>query len=137
MTWIVDTCVVIDVLEADPLFGESSARSLQTLLPEGLAVCPVTMVELAAAFDGNLAEQKRFLDLCGISWRETWTSRDTESSHQAWNEYVRSRRKHRLPKRPVADLLIGGFAANRKGLVTRNPGDFQRWFPDLAMVNPA
>lgn len=137
MSWIVDTCVVIDVLEADPLFGESSAQSLQTLLAEGLAVCPVTMVELAAAFDGNLPEKKRFLDLCGISWREAWTSRDTESSHQAWNDYVQFRRKRRLLKRPVADLLIGGFAANRKGLVTRNPEDFQRWFPDLTIIDPS
>ena len=47
-------------------FGQPSAALLQKLLPQSLAVSPVTMVELSAAFAGDLAEQKRFLDLAGI-----------------------------------------------------------------------
>ena len=54
MTWVVDTCVVLDVLEDDPQFGRASARLLERLLREGLAISPVTMVELAAAFGGDL-----------------------------------------------------------------------------------
>lgn len=50
MTWVVDTCVVLDVLEDDPQFGRASAKLLENLLRDGLAVSPVTMVELAAAF---------------------------------------------------------------------------------------
>jgi hypothetical protein len=50
MKWVVDTCVVIDVLENDPDFGLRSARLLEERLAEGLAICPVTHVELAPAF---------------------------------------------------------------------------------------
>lgn len=134
--WVVDTCVVLDVLEDDPAFGLPSAKLLERLRPDGLCVCPITMVELSAAFDGNMAGQKHFLDLADISYAESWTSADTDAAHGAWNTYVQFRRVERIAKRPVADLLIGGFARNRQGLVTRNPADFQRWFPELEIRQP-
>jgi len=134
--WIVDTCVVLDVFENDPQFGEASAKLLEKLLPNGLAVSAVTMVELSAAFDGDISEQKRFLEQAGISHAEAWTFADTEAAQRAWNVYVKARRTDKVPKRPVADLLIGSFAVNRQGLVTRNPSDFRRWFPQLAIREP-
>jgi hypothetical protein len=134
--WIVDTCVVLDIFEDDPEFGMPSARLLGKLLPDGLAVSPITMVELAAAFNGDLGEQKRFLELAGIAHSEAWTLADTEAAHGAWNAHVKGRRAGKLPKRPVADILIGSFAASRQGLITRNSGDFRRWFPKLAIREP-
>jgi len=113
--WVVDTCVVLDVFEHDPDFGLPSAKCLEKLLPDGLCVSPVTMVELAA---------------------EAWTSADTAAAHLAWHTYVQARRAGDAAKRPVADLLIGGFALNRDGLVTRNPKDFKRWFPKLSIREP-
>lgn len=134
--WVVDTCVILDLFENDPQFGERSARLLERLLPDGLAVAPVTMVELSAAFGGDIIEQKRFLERAGIAHSEPWTQADTESAHRAWNGYVTARRLRASSKRPVADILIGGCAANRQGLVTRNPADFRRWFPRLAIREP-
>ena len=134
--WVVDTCVVIDVLEDDPDFGQGSARLLQRLLRNGLTICPVTFVELAPAFEGDLVEQKRFLDLAGISWQEPWSLAATEAAHGAWSRYVMARRREQVAKRPVADLMIGGFAGGCQGLVTRNPDDFRRWFPKLKIRVP-
>jgi len=136
MPWIVDTCVVLDVLENDPVFGVASATLLQRLLPQGLAVSPVTMVELSAAFNGELLEQKAFLDKAGIAYGEVWTAEDTETAHSAWNAYVRLKRTGGTPRRPIADILIGAFANNRHGLVTRNAADFHPWFPKLKLRIP-
>lgn len=136
MMWVVDTCVVLDIFENDPQFGKGSAALLERLLPDGLAVAPVTMVELSAAFDGDITEQKRFLEGAGISHSEAWNASDIDASHRAWNAYIKSRRADKAPRRPVADILIGGFAANRQGLVTRNVSDFRRWFPRLAIREP-
>ncbi len=136
MKWVVDTCVVIDVLENDPEFGLASAKLLQRLLPQGLCVCPVTMVELGAAFGGDLEAQKEFLRIAGIAFDADWSLADTEKSHAAWHAYVATKRLGATAKRPVADVLIGGFAANRKGLVTRNPADFSRWYPELTLREP-
>jgi predicted nucleic acid-binding protein len=134
--WVVDTCVVLDVFENDPQFGKDSAALLEKLLADGIAVSPITMIELSAAFGGDISEQKRFLEGSGITHAEVWTAADVDASHRAWNAYVVARRKDKAPKRPIADILIGGFAANRQGLVTRNPSDFRRWFPKLVIREP-
>jgi hypothetical protein len=42
MIWVVDTCIVIDVLENDPAFGRASAALLDRMAPEGIALCPVS-----------------------------------------------------------------------------------------------
>jgi len=136
MSWVVDTCVLIDVLENDPAFGRASAHLLEKSLHDGLVLCPVTMVELAPAFAGNLEVQKHFLEQVGVDFTESWTLADTESAHRAWNIYVQARRTSDTPKRPLADLLIGAFACRQQGLITRNPTDFRRWFPKLKVRQP-
>lgn len=136
MNWVVDTCVALDLLENDPEFGLVSARLLEQRLPEGLAVCPVTQVELAPAFDGDLALQRRFFQQAGIDDRSGWTVADTETAHAAWHRHIADRRAGTVPKRPVADVLIGAFAMNRRGLITRNAKDFRKLFPTLVILEP-
>jgi predicted nucleic acid-binding protein len=136
MAWVVDTCVVLDVLEGDPEFGVRSAKLLKRLLPEGLLVCPVTFVELAPAFGGDVLEEKQFFDLAGLGYVEPMTLVDSEAAHAAWNALVRAKRRHLAGKRPVADVLIGGFAMRFQGIVTRNADDFRQWFPSLKIVVP-
>jgi predicted nucleic acid-binding protein len=136
MIWIVDTCVVLDVLENDPDFGMPSAMLLEARLGDGLAVSPVTMVELAPAFAGDLGAQKRFLDLAGINYLEPWTSADTEVAHAGWQRHIAARRSGHQAKRPIADILIGAFAHNRRGLISRNGRDFRPAFPDLVILEP-
>jgi hypothetical protein len=36
----------------------------------------------------------------------------------------------------VADILIGAFASNRRGLITRNGTDLVRWFPGMRIIEP-
>ena len=136
MTWVVDTCIVIDILENDPNFGLRSATLLEAKLDEGLSICPVTFVELAPAFEGNGNEQETFLRQAGIGFREGWTTADTRTAHLAWHLHIAARRSGIHPKRPIADVLIGAFATNRRGLITRNPADFRRNFPDLQILEP-
>lgn len=136
MAWVVDTCVVIDVLENDPRFGVKSAQKLQSLLKQGLVLCPVSMVELSPAFNGDFSIQKRFLDICGIDYQQPFTLDDSEAAHNAWNKYIQAKRRNETRKRPVADLMIGGFAMRFDGLITRNHADFSRWFKGLKLIEP-
>ncbi len=136
MIWVVDTCVVIDVLENDADFGLRSAELLEERLEDGLAICPVTQVELAPAFGGDLDEQKRFLNLAGIDYDVCWTVADTRAAHLAWHSHVLARRAGITPRRPIADVMIGAFASTRRGLITRNSRDFQRDFPELQILEP-
>ena len=136
MAWVVDTCLVIDVLEDDPSFGRRAARLLQARLPDGLVLCPVTLVELAPAFAGNLHAEKGFLDLCGIDYTQPFLAADAEAAHAAWHRHIAAKRARRTNKRPVADILIGGFAMRFDGLLSRNRRDFRPWFPGLKIVSP-
>jgi hypothetical protein len=136
MAWVVDTCLVIDVLDDDPEFGRASALLLDSKAADGLVLCPVSFVELAPAFLGDLARQREFLDQVGIQASPTWEWDDTQAAHKAWARYVALRRAGKSTRRPIADVLIGAFAATRQGLLTRNPSDFAPFFPDLPIGMP-
>jgi predicted nucleic acid-binding protein len=81
-----------------------------------------------------------------------WEWADTQAAHRAWNRYIELRCARKaarrsfgklrtapseLEGRPVADVLIGAFAANRSGLLTRNPSDFSAVYPSLRILTPA
>lgn len=136
MAWVVDTCVLIDVLEDDPRFGKASALALDRYAEEGLTVCPVTYAELAPAFDGDLALQDEFLAGVGVNFRQEWTWEDTLCAHESWHSFIRRKRSGLAPKRPLADILIGAFSRRHQGLITRNPEDFRAAFPDLDVQIP-
>jgi len=135
--WVVDTCLLIDVLEDDPQFGLASATLLDSVAEDGLVLCPVSYAELAPAFQGDQALQKEFLEGIGVDWYQEWTWNDTVRAHVAWDGFIRRRRAQALRKRPLADVLIGAFAGRHRGLLTRNPDDFTPVFPDLVLRVPA
>jgi len=137
MPWVVDTCVVIDVGEDDPEFGERSARVLDRRAREGLLLCPVTTIELAPAFGGDRAALRTFLRHLGVQDAEPWLEEDTAAAFHGWWRYIAARRSRRVKKkRPIADILIGAFACRFHGLITRNPADFAPWFPRLRLIDP-
>ena len=136
MAWIVDTSLLIDVAENDPTFGLPSATLLEEKLADGLALCPLTYVELAPVFEGQMNLQDEFLESVGVNAAQAWTSVDTKTASVAWNLYLKHRRTQRGTKRPIADILIGAFAARFDGLLTRNVHDFATHFSELTVVGP-
>lgn len=136
MIWVVDTCVLIDLLKADPVFGKASALALQSKLDDTLAIAPVTYVELAPAFRGDVHAQDEFLKSIWIGC-DFGASRDSIlAAHRAWHEHVLHKRAGRAARRPVADVLIGAYALSVGGLITRNEDDFRALYPSLTILNP-
>lgn len=136
MSWVVDTCLLLDIADADPRFGDASSRFLAQRHAPGLVISPVSFVELAPAFDGNLAVQEDFLFNLGVAWSVTWTWLDTQRAFESWAAHVRRRRASLPNKRPIADVLIGAFAQRFDGLLTRNARDFRKLFPSLRVETP-
>jgi len=137
VTWIVDTCVLIDIALADPKFGESSMRSLERHSGEGLAISPVSLIEIAPVFDGKIEELNQFIDFLGLNPLWSWQSTETMRAMEGWSEYVLQKRKNGAGKRVVADFLIRAFAERQGGLITRNPKDFRAYFPKLKIIDPS
>ncbi len=137
MAWVVDTCVIIDVLDADPEFGLPSAKLLDAQGGKGLVICPVSYIELAPAFRGNWERQEFFLRQIRIQTTEGWTLDDTRQAYQAWHRHVMAKRTNpRVSRRPIADIQIGAFAQRFDGLITRNRDDFVEFFPELDIQVP-
>ncbi len=136
MAWVVDTCLLLDIGLDEALFAEKTERLLIGRSGDGLIICPITFIELAPAFGGNIKPLEEFLFNLGIEYREDWTWADTTKAHAAWSHYVQRRRANKIIKRPVADVLIGAFASRFQGLLTRNASDFSKIFSQLSIIEP-
>jgi predicted nucleic acid-binding protein len=136
MAWAVDTCVLIDIAVDDPAFGRRSADCLERRMQDGLVICPVTFVELGPVFGGDRQAQTEFLGETGIDWTQPWTPRDTDEANRLWSGFVLGRRSIGAKRRPVADVLIAGFASRFQGLITRNTSDFRTLCPELRLLHP-
>jgi len=136
MIWVVDTCVIIDVLRGDKTFAAQSSMALQSKLDDVLTIAPLTYVELAPEFNGDVAAQNVFLDGMWIQ-RDFGGSEDTVlAAHKAWYEHILRKRTGGANKRPIADIMIGAYAMQKGGLITRNEADFRSLYPSLTILNP-
>ena len=136
MIWVVDTCVLIDLLKADPSFSKVSSAALQSKMDEVLTIAPITYVELAPAFRGDVRAQNEFLNALWIQY-DFGGNRDVVlAAHKAWHEHVVRKRSGIVGKRPIADVMIGAYAMQKGGLITRNEADFKTLYPNLTIFNP-
>ena len=133
---VVDTCVILDILDQHPVFGEKSALALNSILDDSLTIAPITYVELAPAFNGDVYAQNEFLDELWISYDFGGNKEAVLAAHKAWYEHVLRKRAGDVKKRPIADVMIGAYALEKGGLITRNEEDFRSLYPSLRIFNP-
>ena len=136
MILVVDTCVVIDLIERDSEFGAVSAAALASKIDDSFVIAPITYVELGPVFDGDRERQDAFLKESWIDFDFAGNKDAVLVAHKAWYEHVLRRRKGEVTKRPIADVMIGAYALQKGGLITRNEDDFRSLYPDLTIYNP-
>lgn len=137
MTWVVDTCVLLDILDEISPFAEAAAETLDAKVEEGeLTVAPITYVELAPAFNGDRAMQDLFLRNVGLNIDFEGNAAAVFTAHKAWCEHIMRKRSGVEKKRPIADVMIGAYAMRKGGLITRNEADFKTLYPNLTIFNP-
>jgi predicted nucleic acid-binding protein len=133
---VVDTCILIDIADDDPVFASASVECVTRHLPEGVLLSPVSYVELAPVFDGSTQLLDEFLTGVGIDASEIFTTVDRVAAFRAWSRHITEKRAGRARRRPTADALIGALAARHDGLITRNGVDFRSFYPGLRIVDP-
>jgi len=136
MSLVVDTCVILDILEPDPVFGEASAETLEQYADGGLIISPLTYIELAPAFLGDEKREREFLFEIGIDLPPNIGENELSLAHAAWNNHIQLKRSGKVARRPVADVMIGALAQANDGLITRNADDFRTLFPSLNIITP-
>ena len=134
--YVVDTCVLLDVFEGVEPFASWSADAIDSHTEAGLFIAPITYVELAPAFRGNLDDLDDFLRRLDVRIALDDPMTRIRGAAKMWAQYVAMKRDGRVAKRPMADLLIGTCASSHKGLITRNGRDFASIFPTLVIIKP-
>ena len=135
--WVVDTCVIVDVISGDNDFSEKSADAIDAKRDDGLLIAPITYVELAPSFCGDSTRQDAVLSDLGIGVDFGEGKDVVMSAYKAWHDHVRRKRDGKAKKRPIADIMIGAYAMQKGGLITRNEADFRSLYPNLTIFNPA
>lgn len=136
MSLVVDTCVIIDVLDGQSPFSKASAKTLDKYADEGLLIAPISYVELAPAFLGDESRERDFLLDLGIDLPPLIDNTDLSAAHAAWYRQVLRKRQGKAARRPIADVMIGALASVNEGLITRNVKDFRALFPKLRIISP-
>ena len=88
MSWLVDSCVLIDVLDSDSAFAGPSAATIDRLVPGGLFISPVTAIEIAPAFMGDSDKLNHFLWEIGVSISDRWDGTAQRAAQSAWSRHI-------------------------------------------------
>ena len=157
MTVAVDSNILLDVLDSGISAASASERTVSAAAASGpVTLCPVVYTELAGGFD---LEQPlvRFLGDIGVQ-PVPFSTEALGQAGQASRRYALGRgrqvqcprcgRRFDVPcavcgspviwrQHVIADLLIGGHAvAQADALITRDPGYYRTYFPELELITP-
>jgi len=154
MITAVDTNILIDVLNKDKRYFESSRRLLGTALKKGsLIINEVVYAELVSQFKRR-EKLDEFLNDTGITLCSSSKEALQEGS-RAWKEYITRQGKElqcphcgakmlvkckncsniiSIRQHIISDFLIGGYAkAMADSLLTRDRGYYKTYFKELAL----
>lgn len=130
----VDTNILIDILEPDPVFGEASRKALRKCLKEGSVVaCEVVFAETATAYGDAEEDLVTALDRVGIGF-SVMVQEAALAASRHWYAY---RLKGGKRQRIAADFLIGGHALIQcDRFLTRDHGFYRSYFGSLKLATP-
>ena len=130
---LVDTNVVIDVIEKDPRwFQWSLDRMVEAVAVGETVVNPIVLAECAARFE-SVEEQLESLATLGLVVVDI----DAGAAFAAGHAFNRYRKSQRDRTAILADFLIGGHAQMLgASMLTRDPRFYARYFPSVPLICP-
>ena len=131
---LVDTNVLLDVLQDDPQWAEWSQQQLETVsLTDSLAINAVIYSELSMAF-----ERIEDLDAVIAEASLTLAPIPREALFLAGKVFLDYRRRQGAKQGLLPDFYIGAQAAvNAWPILTRDVGRYRSYFPTVRLVAPA
>ncbi len=130
--WLIDTNILIDIIGADPIYGERSLNTLTQLSATGvLIINPIIYAEIGAVID-SIEEIDKLLSPDLFRREELpW-----DACFLAGQSFRRYRKNQGQRKRMLADFLIGAHAAVANfGLVSRDQG-YAQYF-NVNIIDPS
>ena len=130
---LVDTNVLVDVLEDDPKWADWSVRQLRAQAQvHELVINPVIYSELSLTFDSVKALDET-IEGMGLIYQEL----PRPALFLAGRAFVKYRREGGTKSNVLADFFIGAHAAVLScGILTRDGRRYRNYFPRVAIVAP-
>ena len=130
---LVDSNVLLDLLEEDPIWYEWSSGNLRLMADtSNLIINPVIYAEVSIGFK-RIEEVEEALRLDTFERRPIpW-----EAAFLAGKCYMRYRKLGGTRRSPLPDFFIGAHAAvEGLTLLTRDATRYRTYFPSLALIAP-
>jgi len=130
---LVDTNVILDLLEDDPVWGNWSQQQLEAAsIRDALCINPVIYAELSIAF-ARIEELEAALRVAGVSLEQV----PREALFLAGKVFLAYRRKKGSKSGVLPDFFIGAHAAVMElPLLTRDATRFASYFPTVRLIAP-
>ena len=132
---LVDTNVLLDVVEDDPAWADWSQRQLDAASLRGpICVNPVIYAELSMAF-ARIEELEAVVADGGLEIEEI----PCEALFLAGKVYLgyRQRGRSAVKRNVLPDFFIGAHAAVRgMPILTRDVGRYRSYFPTVELITP-
>ncbi len=130
---LVDTNVLVDVLENDPVWVDWSIAQLRAQSKiHRLAINPIIYSELSLTFTSAEALDETIADL-GLNLLEL----PRPALFLAGKAFIRYRRQGGTKNNVLADFFIGAHAAvARLPILTRDTRRYNAYFPGVALIAP-
>jgi predicted nucleic acid-binding protein len=130
---LVDSCVLIDVIDEDPVWADWSLQALDEWGRRGpVLINPVAYAEVSPDFD-EPAQLDAILGKVGVEYRDM----PREALFVAAKAYQAYRRRGGARRGVLPDFFIGAHAAALGvPLLTRDVRRFRSYFPTVRLVTP-
>jgi hypothetical protein len=130
---LVDTNVLLDVVQDDPQWAAWSQRQLETAsLHDRLCINPVIYAELSIAF-ARIEEVEAVVVDADIEVEEL----PREALFLAGKAFMKYRRRQGTKSGVLPDFFIGAHAAvTGMPLLTRDAGRYQAYYPTIRLIRP-
>lgn len=130
---LVDTNVLLDVLENDPAWADWSIRQLRAQSQaHDLAINPVIYAELSLAFDSVQALDSA-IEGMGLIVQEL----PRPALFLAGRAFLKYRREGGTKSNVLPDFLVGAHAAVQNwDVLTRDARRYRSYFPTVALITP-
>ncbi len=130
---LVDTNVLLDVVEDDPTWADWSQRQLDAWSLRGrLVINPIIYAELSMAF-ARIEELEDVLKEGGLSIEPI----PHEALFLAGKAFLKYRQRKGAKTNVLPDFLVGAHAAVAGlTILTRDVGRYRSYFPSVSLVTP-
>ena len=132
MPVLVDSNVILDIVNDDPVWGDWSDRQVTLFQPAGLLINPMIYAELCARADST-AEVDALMIQLNLELQEL----SREALFLAAKAFLLYRKRGGTKTAPLPDFFIGAHAEVLGiAILTRDQGRYKTYFPSVRLICP-